>query len=547
MKSLFQTLGYEKIGTNVSKTGREIDIIAVNEAEERRVIAECKAQKKKTGGDDLNKFAGALEIEKSQKNGTIGYFISLSGFTGSALEQEEEMDGNRFICFDGKNVIDKLIKGHFIKPIEYATEQAGRYAVDLSNEHKIEKKYELLAHGTGWIWAIYYSLNKKRTHFALIHADGEALAEEKADSIITADETVGGILSSLTYLTPPDPPPDLAAQIEEAKTKYFKYLAADCGEITFEGIPSDTGLATERIPIEKIFVPLYLNPYMYEQSKQFAEREMEPEFEEVKRRPVGEVLSENPRLAILATPGGGKTTLLNRLAVAYAFPERRSKTDDVLPDRNWLPILIHCRDLKGIARSPIREIILSVHKRAEIDPELTDAFGLLINREFKGDNILLLIDGLDEITDEGDRVAFIKQLRTFLNIYPAVNIVVTSREAGFRSLGGALANECTHYKIADFDDNDIKRLVKLWSIEVEGDTPQNREDAENLFRKIIDNKRIKELAVNPLLLTTLLAVKRWVRDLPTRRADLYRDAVEMLLRTWNVEGFKPINIDEAIP
>ncbi len=545
--ALFQTLGYEITGINVSRTGREIDIIAVNEAEERRVVAECKGHKKKAGGDALNKFAGVVEIEKGREEGTIGYFISLSGFTGSALEQEKEIDRNRFIQLDGKDVIVKLVQGRVIKPIEHATEQAGRYAVDLSDAHKIDEEYELLAHETGWIWAIYYSLNKKRTHFALIHADGEALAKEKADLITTADEAVGGILSSLTYLAPADPPPDLTAQIEEAKNKYFEYLAADCGEITFEGIPTDTGLATERVPLEKVFVPLFLNPYTYEKRTQSTEDKSEPEVEVVNRRPVGEVLSENSRLAILATPGGGKTTLLNRLAVAYAFPERLDETDDVLPDRTWLPILIHCRDLKGIARSPIRELILSVHRRAEMDPELTKAFGLFIDREFKGNNVLILIDGLDEIADEGDRVAFVKQLRTFLSVYPTVNIVVTSREAGFRIIGGALANECTHYKIADFDDDDIKRLVKRWSIEVEGDSPEKCTDADELIDKILNNSRIKELAVNPLLLTTLLAVKRWVRDLPPRRADLYKDAVEMLLRTWNVEGFKPLKTDEAIP
>ena len=38
------------------------------------------------------------------------------------------------------------------------------------------------------------------------------------------------------------------------------------------------------------------------------------------REPVAEILRKTSRLAILAAPGGGKSTLLKRLAVAYAFP-----------------------------------------------------------------------------------------------------------------------------------------------------------------------------------------------------------------------------------
>lgn len=61
------------------------------------------------------------------------------------------------------------------------------------------------------------------------------------------------------------------------------------------------------------------------------------------------------------------------------------------------------------------------------------------------------------------------------------------------------------------------------------------------------NDRIQQLAINPLLLSTLLLVKRWVGSLPTRRAVLYGEAVKVLLRTWNTEGHEPIPEDEALP
>ena len=42
--------------------------------------------------------------------------------------------------------------------------------------------------------------------------------------------------------------------------------------------------------------------------------------------------------------------------------------------------------------------------------------------------------------------------------------------------------------------------------------------------------------------------KAWPRpELPTRRVVLYGEAVEVLLRTWNVEGHAPIDLEEALP
>ncbi len=80
-----------------------------------------------------------------------------------------------------------------------------------------------------------------------------------------------------------------------------------------------------------------------------------------------------------------------------------------------------------------------------------------------------------------------------------------------------------------------------------GDTEKVRADAEELAATIMRNDRIQRLAVNPLLLTTLLLVKRWVGSLPTRRAILYGKAVEVLLMTWNTEGHEPIPDEEALP
>ncbi|MGA2770486.1 MAG: hypothetical protein ABSG26_06690 [Bryobacteraceae bacterium] len=158
-----------------------------------------------------------------------------------------------------------------------------------------------------------------------------------------------------------------------------------------------------------------------------------------------------------------------------------------------------------------------------------------------------MVDGLDEISDPGDRTAFVRNLRAFLGIYPNISLVATSREAGFRHVAGLLATVCTCMRVADFSPDDIRSLTVAWHRHVVGDRPDIIADAERLASAIIENDRIRRLAVNPLMLTTLLLVKRWVGQLPTRRTVLYGKAVEVLLMTWNVEGYDPIDQDEALP
>jgi len=553
MKDLFLVLGYDNPRFNIHKTGREMDIEAVHRTEKKRMFAECKATKEKSGGDDIDKFVGALDVEQRKSPGSAieGYFVSLSGFKESAIEQEKEAGNNRVILMNGQRVIDELIRGNIIASPLKAMECAVHCAAGHGENVKADESFELLAHDTGWIWLVYFLRNKQKTHFALIHADGEALAQEPAQAVIHSDQSVGGDLHTLEYLPPAGHPSISEKQVKEAHEKYLGYLEQECGDITLEGMPADQEVGPRRLNLENIFVPLHLVASVEQEQMQDLHAsagdipdQVMPQEQE--RQPVGKVLSKCTRLAILAAPGAGKTTLIKRLAVAYAFPERRALIADELPDKDWLPLLIRCRQLGAAVSSPISDILCAIAARAELN-NWKEAFSLLVNRALRNGNVLLLVDGLDEISDEGSRVGFVTQLRTFLATYPNVNVVVTSREAGFRIVGGALSAQCRHYRVADFDINDIKRLTLAWHKEVMGDRPELREEAEKLVKKIYASDRVRQLAKNPLLLTTLLLVKRWVGQLPTRRSVLYGKAIEVLLMTWNVEGYAPMELDEAIP
>jgi NACHT domain-containing protein/restriction endonuclease len=534
MVDLFVALGYEQPRLNIHKSGRELDLSADHRLESRRAIAECKATSEPIGGDDLNKFVGVLDAERGDKPVT-GYFISLSGFKETAVEQEKKRRRRRtkIVTLTGPEAVDQLVKGNSLIEKGRAIEVAGRMCAGL--DHLVlDPVAELLAHERGWIWAVYYTQGKARTHIALIHSDGTQLARAIADEVIAADRLCGGELHKLSCLNPVPPPgADTDPRVADALAAYRQYLVNECGYIQLDGLPADSDVGSRRLRLENLFVPLHLDVTAQKSKK-------------LERQAVGTVLTEYPRLALLAAPGGGKSTLVKRLAVAYADPSRREQIADDLPPRDWLPLFFRCRELRDLARGSFAELLEALSQREPVRQHAV-VFRALVDRALLAGRVLLLVDGLDEISDPGDRAAFVCTLRTALQAYPEIAIVATSREAGFRHVATHLAPVCTHATLSPFDEDDISSLSIAWHREVVGDTEKVRADAEQLAATIVRNDRINRLAANPLLLTTLLLVKRWVGSLPTRRAVLYGKAVEVLLTTWNTEGYEPIPDEEALP
>ena len=536
MADLFVALGYEQPRLNIHKSGRELDLSADHRLEPRRAIGECKATADPIGGDDLNKFVGALDVEQEDKRPLTGYFISLAGFKETAIEQERQRRRTKIVTLTGSQVVSELVKGRILIPKEKATELAGRCCAGLQGL-TLDPEVELLAHERGWIWAIYYTQGKARTHFALIHSDGTPLARALTEEVVAADRDCGGGMCRLRCLNPePLPGSDTDQRVAKALAAYRQYLTNECGFIQLDGLPADSDVGSRRLRLENLFVPLHLDVTVSVGGEQ----------KKMERQPVGATLSDHPRLALLAAPGGGKSTLVKRLAVAYADSARREQIDDNLPSRDWFPLFFRCRELRSLARGSFAELLESLSQREPVRQH-AEFFRAYVDRALLAGRVLLLVDGLDEISDPGDRAAFVCTVRTALQAYPGIAIVVTSREAGFRHVAAHLAPVCTQVVVSSFNPEDISRLSVAWHCEVVGDTEKVRADAKQLADTIIRNDRIKRLAINPLLLTTLLLVKRWVGSLPTRRAVLYGKAVEVLLMTWNTEGHEPIPEEEALP
>lgn len=495
---LFFALGYDDLRFDVHKSGCEIDIQGVHRVEPRRLVAECKAHGDKMGGADLNKLLGIVTRERDKHEPTpiTAYFVSLSGFRETGIEQEQQTsEQKRIILLDGQRVIDELIRIRILVSHAEAAERAGRCAEHAGLTDAVIDGTELLGHPLGYLWVVFYARGKQRTHFALIHADGTPLAVTVAREVIQADRDCEGSLHKLTYLSPPAPAPDREAVARAAVERYRQWVVKECGHIQLDGLPADANLSAFSMKLERLFVPLRVilkAPPDAHVDLELTYRDMEFS--------VGEVLVAHGRFSLLAKPGGGKSTLLKRLAVAYADPARRPEADDQLPERDWLPLLLRCRELRDRAHRPILELLEDLAKHAGMNGDETPLFRDQIDEALRSGRALLLVDGLDEISDEGTRTTFAGHLRSFLAMFPNVAMVVTSREAGYRQVAGVVASACEQARLAPFDEADVSRLCESWHAVVVDDTETVRAESRKLASTIWGNERIRALAENPLML-----------------------------------------------
>ena len=254
---------------------------------------------------------------------------------------------------------------------------------------------------------------------------------------------------------------------------YRAFLLKDCGQMTIEGVRADMDTAQRRFDLERLFVPLSVLPTPPEIPKSDLLREQKlREWQDKNKEPIpfGEVFSRHKQIALLALPGGGKTILLKRLAVAYAEPSRRPASSDDLPDLNLTPVLIRCREWRDHIHRPILTIFKNL-------PDITGQGTLVGLNEaliplFKKGLILLLVDGLDEIHDDSMRTIFVDHLETFLADNPLTRLVVTSREAGFDLVAPSLARFCKRWRVAPLNSDAISAFCDHWHRLMTGDSPE---------------------------------------------------------------------------
>jgi HEAT repeat protein len=356
-----------------------------------------------------------------------------------------------------------------------------------------------------------------------------------------------------------------AALTIDAENRYRRLALESCDIVDLANLPEDQQIARRHLELRRIYVPLRVRVELasgsqvgetqllaIEKSREARLRALQEEPALVERVAVGDRLRTSRRLVILGDPGSGKSTLVRWIATAYLLrlnrdPDWESLPDvRTLPEEDWLPVVIRCRDLDAAClHGALDDILQHTLRKSEMSVPEAEGLRLLLRERLLGGRALLLIDGLDEITDPMVRARFCEQIEQITIAYPHAPILVTSRIVGYREMGQRIGREFEHATVADFSREEKDEFARRWIDLTE--LPERRDTAaRELIRDIHSSDRIERLTGNPMLLTTLALVKRKVGKLPRRRADLYWEAVQVLLN-WRSEVDVPIDHHEAVP
>ncbi|MBN1954409.1 MAG: SUMF1/EgtB/PvdO family nonheme iron enzyme [Anaerolineae bacterium] len=353
---------------------------------------------------------------------------------------------------------------------------------------------------------------------------------------------------------------------DEALACYLDHVVEANRRLPLQGIRSATGLVS--IELEEVYVTLTATVHRTVQDEAAWLEEMAGLAPGEARRArrmgldppramtepvkveVQEAIAMYPRLVVLGDPGSGKTTLLRYLALVYARDLRGEEglvRQRLGLDERRLPILLPLRDFARYlaanhadASTDGPKLLLDYLRIyfANQDIRLPERF--FAERLKEGGGIVLL-DGVDEVADVPARQRVARLIERFTIAYPDNRYVVTSRVVGY-SGGARLGADYAVTKVRDFTLADVERFARYWNRAVEvtlagGETDYVLREAERqsqvLLAAIRHNERVRELAVNPLLLTVIALVQRYRAQLPERRVELYEEAVEVLLVQWD--------------
>lgn len=319
---------------------------------------------------------------------------------------------------------------------------------------------------------------------------------------------------------------------------YKRYVAKLRAQNRFFNVKGVTIQSVFSLELQKVFIDLNISSYRAAQPSAMGQPNEPP-------KSIWELLESNaPQhrvLAIIGKPGSGKTTMLQHVTLLIATRGARGKSKDYIPFHVPLRKFV-AEIVKPATESPTLAHVLEIEAK-DVEPPPIWFAQKLINH---GHRCVVMLDGLDEVAEPRERKQMAAWVKQQTENYPHTRFIITSRPHGYNSNPIA---DATVLQIEDFSEPQIRDFVNKWyrTTEIAAAAKSDREvlsraeeNARDLLQRIFQSEILSRLALNPLLLTMITMVHRYVGKLPEMRTALYEDIIRVLSgrRETAIKGIK---------
>ena len=268
-------------------------------------------------------------------------------------------------------------------------------------------------------------------------------------------------------------------------------------------------------------------------------RSQRPRIAYQQRQMVGSWLAAGEHSIVLGGPGSGKSTLLRFVAIDLLEESPRlnllsQKWGQFLPV--WVPFALWTKMISIQATAPcsLSEILYSWLKSWD-----EERLWPLIQNVLEDERLLLLVDGLDEWTNESAARIALDRLLVFIG-QRNTPAIITSRPHGFNRLG-LQTSGWQLGELSDFSTTQQKQLLRIWffhrlrNVYKDLTVPEVERKAiaetEDFFKELQRSPDLRELSKVPLLLCLLIYHRIHNARLPQSRFKAYDSLIDHLIST----------------
>ncbi|MEO0560548.1 MAG: NACHT domain-containing protein [Chloroflexota bacterium] len=281
-----------------------------------------------------------------------------------------------------------------------------------------------------------------------------------------------------------------------------------------------------------------------------------------------EVIAGQPHLVLTGDAGTGKSSLARYVAIALAYAcdpsaEKHDKVHGIdLLGLSWyhgplLPLYVSLKDFAADSAFPrnktsagAEHLLKYLRKQTSTLQNFLSDYLTRPAAPNQPYHTLLILDGLDEIYETAHRLRLQNVIENWADRFPTCRILMTSRTYAYRPRDRwRLSPRFATAELAPFTRSQMRDYITNWYRTAARTRPSSFGGearaarvtdslTANMVGQIDRNERLLPMMRQPLLLALLTLIHESRKHLPSRRAELYQSAIDLLFQ------WRPIALDE---